>query len=213
MRLIRITKWDRLTLWSLVFDPSGNSNPYQYLELISNSRLLNQDFIWFSNKFFEVECDQSYYTRSIFVFYFDSLWMDRSKSTLQRIGGMVLRAETKTAASPIETAILPTVLQFTVTFWSMAWKWINFYDLQFSACYSFGKVGKYFQILFRDGIYHWPEFIWYWLEQFCDRNHISSWNARLYYILLLPHSLFIMIFWKQISRLFLPDRFLCISDL
>ena len=113
---------------------------------------------------------------------------------MQRIGGVGLWAETKTTASPIETAILPTVLQFTVTFWSIAWKWINFYDLQFSAYYSFGKVGKYFQILFRDGIYHWPEFIWYWLQQFWDRNHISSWNARLYYILLLPHSLFIMIF-------------------
>ena len=40
--------------------------------------------------------------------------MNLSKSTLQRIGGVVLRAATKTAALMIETAIFPTTLQFTV---------------------------------------------------------------------------------------------------
>ena len=103
---------------------------------------------------------------------------------MQRICGVVLRAKTKTAASPIETTIFPTVLQFTVTFWSFAWKWINFYDVQFSANYSFGKVGKYFQILFRDGIYHWPEFIFLVLIKIL----ISHLGTQDLIILLLRHA-------------------------
>ena len=77
MRLIRITKWDRLILWSLVFDPSGKSNPYQYLELISNSRLWNQDFIWFSFIYFlRLNVINLIIQDLLLFFYFDSLGID-----------------------------------------------------------------------------------------------------------------------------------------
>ena len=67
----------------------------------------------------------------------------------------------------------------------------RFNDLRpsiFCIFYSFGKLGKYF--LFRDGIYHWPEFSWYWLKYCWDHNQpyniffISSWNARHYYYII-----------------------------
>jgi hypothetical protein len=48
---------------------------------------------------------------------------------LQPIGGVVLRAETKTAALMIETAIFPIALQFTVKFWSIDWKWISYFKI------------------------------------------------------------------------------------
>ena len=69
----------------------------------------------------------------------------------------------------------------------------------FCILYSFGKVGNNFQILFRDGMNHWPEFIWNWLTTIL-RPQLYLFMERK--ILLLRHRLFIMIFWKIILRLF-----------
>ena len=139
--------------------------------IFSEPHILSRRFYLTPYEFFKARFDQFQYTRSKFSL--DSLCFNWNRHCNELVRA-VLRAETKAAALLIETAIFTTILQFAVKFWSIAWKWINFYYLQFSAYYSFGEVGKYFQILFRDGIYHWPEFIWYWFKQFWDRNRISS---------------------------------------
>ena len=104
--------------------------------------------------FFEVKCDQSYYTRSIFISYFDSLWIDRNRHCNESVAWFYeLRPKQLLRWSkqrfPDRIAIYCEVL-------------INCLEVDYSlrssfffflTYYSFGKVGKYFQILFRDGIY------------------------------------------------------------
>ena len=145
-----------------------------------------------------------------YFFYFDSLWIDRNRHCNESVAWFYeLRPDQLLCWSK---------QRFSRPYCNLLWRFdqllgsglifMMFNFLQIIA--SEKQVGKYFQILFRDGIYHWPEFIfWYWLKYL---YLILEHKILLLYYCGIHHCLIIFIF-LEISRLFLSDCFLGISNL